>query len=78
MTAAHHLTAVLAVGVARLSRSNRIAADPPNAASIVAIERRPPNVDISGPVSANSGHSRRPDERIKPRTVGVPRDLEQI
>ena len=45
MTAAHHLTAVLAVGVARLSRSNRIAADPPNAASIVAIERRPPNVD---------------------------------
>jgi len=55
MTAAHHLTAVLAVGVARLSPSNRISADLPNAASIIAIERRPPNVDISGPVSANSG-----------------------
>jgi hypothetical protein len=47
MIAAHHLTAVLAVGVARLSPSNRISADLPNAASIVAIERRPPNVDIS-------------------------------
>jgi hypothetical protein len=54
--AAHHLTAVLAVGVAPLSPSNRISADLPNAASIVAIERRPPNVDISGPVSANGGH----------------------
>jgi hypothetical protein len=57
MTAAHHLTAVLAVGVARLSPSNRISANPPNAPFIVAIERRPPNVDISGPVSANSGRS---------------------
>jgi hypothetical protein len=36
--AAHHRTAVLAVGVARLSPSNRISADLPNAASIVAIE----------------------------------------
>ena len=45
MTAAHHLTAVLAIGVARLSSSNRIAADPPNAASIVAVERRPLYVD---------------------------------
>jgi hypothetical protein len=57
MTAAHHLTAVLAVGVARLSPANRIAANSPNAASIVAIERRPLNVDIRGPVSANSAHS---------------------
>jgi hypothetical protein len=53
MTAAHHLTAVLAIGVARLSSSNRIAADPPNAASIVAIERRAPNVDSSRPECAN-------------------------
>jgi hypothetical protein len=45
MTAARRLTAVLAVGVARLSHSNRIAADPRNAASIVAIERRPLYVD---------------------------------
>jgi hypothetical protein len=57
MTAAHHLTAVLAVGVARLLPSNRISADLPNAASIVAIERRPPSVDITGPVSAHSGRS---------------------
>ena len=84
ITAAHHLTAVLAVGVARLSPANRISADLPNAASIVAIERRPPNVDISGPVSANGGHppiarrSRfgegpspdRPDKPVNRRGVG--------
>src|ERR1700733_12210356 len=63
MTAPPHLTAVLAVGVARLSPSNCISADPPNAASIVAIERRPPNVDISGPVSANMVIARRRSNR---------------
>jgi hypothetical protein len=73
MTAAHHLTAVLAVGVARLSPANRISADLPNAASIVAIERRPPNVDIIGPVSANSSHSPMTRRRVNSTLSGSSR-----
>ena len=64
MTAAHHLTAVLAIGVARLSSSNRIAADPPNATSIVAIERRAPNVHSSRAECANCVE--------KPFLIGAP------